>query len=162
MGFYTKAMELKKVSEQYYRNLSNKCSRNEGLKNILNMLADDEMKHFMLFRKLKEDERIEMIDSVLIENVQKEINDMKQKEDEFSCFVDQLELYKDALEIEKKHLSQYIHYFNQNSMSDKHSLKKIIDEEHDHVKTLSFLIQMIEHPNSWIESAEFNINEEEY
>ncbi|HPM02144.1 MAG: hypothetical protein KA886_10345 [Candidatus Cloacimonetes bacterium] len=162
MSFYSKAMELKKVSEQYYHNLSNKCSQDQGVNNILNMLAEDEMKHYTLFKKLKEDERIEMIDSNLMLNVQNEINDMKKRSMEFTCFTDQIDLYKEALEIEKKHLSFYIQYYNQINVSDKVSLKKIIDEEYEHIKTLSFLIQMIEHPKFWVESAEFNLNEEEY
>ena len=52
MSFYSKAMELKKVSEQYYHNLSNKCSQDQGVNNILNMLAEDEMKHYTLFKNL--------------------------------------------------------------------------------------------------------------
>lgn len=160
MKFFEKAMELKKVSEQYYRNLSNKCIENEGVKNILNMLADDEAKHFVLFQKMSQESKIEFKDNLLEKLISDEINLIRKKENEFSCFINQIDLYKEALELEKKHLAFYTEQFNHDSLNYQNIFKQIIKEENDHIETLYAIIEMIEHPEKWVESAEFNQKEE--
>ncbi len=160
MKFFEKAMELKKVSEQYYRNLSNKCMANEGVKNILNMLANDEAKHFVLFQKMSQESKIEFLDNHLEKLISDEIDLLKKKEMEFSCFINQIDLYKEALEIEKKHLNFYIEQFKHDSLNYQKIFKQIIMEENNHIDTLSTIIEMIEHPEKWVESAEFNQKDE--
>ena len=51
MNIYEFAMQMEKDGETFYRNLASKVS-NLGLKNILNMLAEEEVKHYGIFAKL--------------------------------------------------------------------------------------------------------------
>jgi len=161
MKMFERAMELKKTTEQYYRNLSNRCVDFAGVHNILNMLANDEMKHFNLFHGMKNNADITINDEDFLNKIQTEISSLKEKEKSFSCFIDQIELYKEALDLEKKHLNFYKELL-QNKPAYKKILNKIIEDENSHINTLSNLIELIIHPESWVEQAEFNTNEEEY
>jgi rubrerythrin len=52
MDIYSFALQMKKNGEEYYRELANK-SGSEGLKKILTMLAEEEVKHFQLIEKMR-------------------------------------------------------------------------------------------------------------
>jgi hypothetical protein len=125
------------------------------------MLANDEMKHFNLFHGMKNNADITINDEDFLNKIQNEISSLKEKEKSFSCFIDQIELYKEALDLEKKHLNFYKELL-QNKPAYKKILNKIIEDENSHINTLSNLIELIIHPESWVEQAEFNTNEEEY
>ncbi len=53
MNIYDFAMQMEKDGENYYRELA-AASEIAGLKKIFDMLADEEVKHFQIFRQLKE------------------------------------------------------------------------------------------------------------
>lgn len=51
MNIYEYAMKAEKDGERYYRELANKTD-DVGLKSILMMLADEEVKHYVVFDKM--------------------------------------------------------------------------------------------------------------
>ena len=54
MDIYEYAMQMEKDGEAYYRDLAGKTSH-QGLKSILGMLADAEVKHYKLFEDIHQD-----------------------------------------------------------------------------------------------------------
>ena len=58
MNIYDYAMQMEKDGEDYYRELSSKTGIN-GLKKIFYFLADEEVKHFSIFKAMKENNPFE-------------------------------------------------------------------------------------------------------
>ena len=57
MNVYEYAMKVEKDGERYYRELASKMDE-PGLKSILNMLADEEVKHYVVFDKMNKNQII--------------------------------------------------------------------------------------------------------
>ena len=57
MNVYEYAMKVEKDGERYYRDLASKTDE-PGLKSILNMLADEEVKHYVVFDKMNKNQII--------------------------------------------------------------------------------------------------------
>ena len=53
MNVFEFAMNMEKDGENYYRELAGKADH-KGMVNILNMLAEDEVKHYNILREMKE------------------------------------------------------------------------------------------------------------
>ncbi len=160
MRLFERAMELKKVSEQYYRNLANKCAKSEGVKRILTDLANEEMKHFSLFQLMNNEQLIEIESNDYLEIMGQEILSLQKKNEDLTCCVDQMELYDEALELEKKHLQFFKDILKKDESSYKRVISMIISDEEKHIELLENLIELIHHPDNWVENAEFNIKEE--
>ena len=68
MNIYKYAMKMEKDSENYYRELANKTG-DVGLRNILKMLADDEVKHYNIIQQMmKTDITAELAETNILEN----------------------------------------------------------------------------------------------
>ena len=68
MNIYKYAMKMEKDSENYYRELANKTG-DVGLRNILKMLANDEVKHYHIIEQMmKSDVSIELAETDILEN----------------------------------------------------------------------------------------------
>jgi len=56
MNIFKYAMKLEKDGEKYYRKLSKKVN-DPGLKSIMTLLANDEVKHFNTFKEIADEEK---------------------------------------------------------------------------------------------------------
>ncbi|KAB2832670.1 MAG: hypothetical protein F9K48_10015, partial [Candidatus Brocadia sp.] len=65
MNIFDFAMQMEKDGEQYYRNSAQK-TQNVGLKKILGMLADAEVKHYDILQKMKKNETTQLPDSEIL------------------------------------------------------------------------------------------------
>jgi rubrerythrin len=155
MDIYEYAMQMEKDGEKFYRELAAKTS-SPGIKNILTMLADAEVKHYNLFQNMKNNEKIGSItDTSLLENV-KNVFVKLREEKQFEAEVPELDLYKKAQEIEKKSRDFYLEKAGEvTDDSQKTALKKIADEEHRHFNILENIITLVNRPNIWLEDPEW-------
>ncbi|MFH2108405.1 MAG: ferritin family protein [Chrysiogenia bacterium] len=156
MNVFDLAMEMEKDGEKYYRQLAEKTT-NSGMKNILGMLADDEVKHFQILQKLKDASQVELLSTPILsgsKNVFQQLYDNKNWDD---IPVNQVDLYKKAREIETNSFNFYME--KAKAHADPATQKMfflIAEEEKRHEFLLDHLIQFVSRPQTWLENAEFN------
>ena len=151
------ALELEERSRQLYLNLAQRCLTHDGIKKILLMLAADHEQHAQAFSAMKKKAASPSIETQAFKAAKNIFMDMQDKQETFSCDIDQLHLYEEAKkEIEKK-AQFYRDMLNAMSSDEKKALlTKIIKEEEKQILFLENIIQMVNRPNTWIEDAEFN------
>ncbi|MBP1682042.1 MAG: ferritin-like protein [Proteobacteria bacterium] len=157
MNVYEYAMKVEKDGERYYRELASKTN-DAGVKSILTMLADEEVKHYIVFDKMSKNQIIPTQPSVDIFKHTKNIFEKMQKENKTPSFSqDQIEFYKSALRSEE---SSYKFYTEKALMLEegeqKQAFLRIAEEERAHYVLLENLVEYVSAPESWVESAEFN------
>ncbi len=154
MDIFEFAMQMEKDGEAYYRELAAKAG-NKGLSNILTMLADEEVKHYNIFQKMKES-KVEVPDSDLLGNVKNIFIQMKERGDTFLFEAEQTDYYRKALDLEKK--SENFYRDKANETTDTHQkaiFNKIANEENHHFRIVENIIDFIQRPEKWLEGAEW-------
>lgn len=156
MDIFEFAMKMEKDGENYYRELA-QGTDDKGLKNILNMLADDEVKHYKIFDELKKNEKPEMAQTQVLSNAKNVFSELKEKDVTFDHDMPQKELYEKAQKVERQ--SQEFYEQKSREADDpyhKEILLKIADEEKRHFFLLENIIQYISKPQQWVDNAEFH------
>lgn len=156
MNFFETAREMEKQTRQYYLDLAEKCVRNEGLKNILQMLAEDHEQHMQKLREMEDDECSDLQPAKTFDSIIKVFRDLQKKKETFSCDIDQLKMYQQAHELLQKKMKFYLSGKSQLSCPKNQAvLTDIIAEEQHQIFVLENIIEMVERPQTWIEDAEF-------
>ncbi|MBD3427122.1 MAG: hypothetical protein GF409_07840 [Candidatus Omnitrophica bacterium] len=155
------AMQLEKEGEKYYRELAEKTD-NEGCRNIFNMLADDEVKHFNVFKGMKEGKTEDFPATQVMEEARKTFQSFAEKGNPFEEEMSQKELYGKALEVEEKTRDFYLEKSEETEDSrEKELFRKIADEEQMHYNLIDELLGFIKEPETFLENAEF-FNSDDY
>ncbi|ODS33572.1 MAG: hypothetical protein SCARUB_01306 [Candidatus Scalindua rubra] len=155
MDIYEFAMQMEKDGENYYRDLAQKVD-NKGLKNILSFLADAEVKHHDILKKMKDNEKTQLSETKILSDVKNVFEKMKEENDTSGADTSQIELYKDALEIEKKNHEFFLEKAEEvEDQAQKEILLKLADEEESHCTILENIINFVSQPDSWLEDAEW-------
>lgn len=159
MNIFDHAMQMEKDGEKLYRDLAQK-SENIGIKNIFNMLADDEVKHYKVFEDMKKNEKSQMADTEVLASAKNVFTQLK-KEKTFDQKGTQLDLYKKAQELEKKSEEFYLQKAEEVKDSyQKEIMLKIAEEEKKHYFLLDNIVQFVSAPERWLEDAEFSYFDE--
>ncbi len=153
MDIYEYAMQMEKDGENFYRELVTKTS-NRGLKTILGMLADAEVKHYKLFENMKRNNAVHVADTPILADVKNIFIEMREKK-QFDIDVSQAELYRKAQAIEQKTRDFYLEKASQVDPSQKEVFLKIADEERRHFIVLENLINLVNRPDIWLENPEW-------
>lgn len=157
MNMFDFAMAMERDGERYYRELAAQV-QDEGLRLILETLADDEVKHYEIFREMKASAPVAMADTEVLaraRNVFVQISEAK--EQHFDLAAGQVEMYRKAQEIEQKSIDFY-----QSKVKElpegptRELLRRIVEEERKHYTLLGHIIDFVERPLQWLEDAEFN------
>ncbi|MDD3343980.1 MAG: ferritin family protein [Sulfurospirillaceae bacterium] len=157
MNVYEYAMKVEKEGEAYYRDLASKTN-DIGLKSILTMLADEEVKHYIVFDKMNKNQTIPSQKGADIFANAKTIFQKMKDENQTSTFNDdQVSFYRAALQSEE---NSYKFYTEKALMledaSQREAFLRIAEEERQHMVLLENLVEYISSPSHWIENAEFN------
>lgn len=159
MDIYEFAIQMERDGRQFYLELASK-TQNKGVKNIFNMLADDEDKHQKTIEKIRIGNH-EMVDTPILENAKNVFEQMKQFNDEFDLSGDEEDLYRQAMEAEQKSISFYQDRADQEKDPACQTLfTKLAGEEKKHYHLLSNLVDFVNRPKIWLENAEFTHLEE--
>ncbi len=154
MNIYEFAMQMEKDGETFYRNLAAKVS-NLGLKNILNMLAEDEVKHYGIFAKLSMSQNADLSDTEVLTRTRNIFRQMS--ESSLNPDIGEVELYREAQRMEEKSERFYLEKSNQEKEPErKNLLRQIASEEKKHYFLLENIINFVLRPKTWLENAEFN------
>ena len=128
MDIYDFAMKMEKDGENYYRELE-KTALNRGLKHIFTMLADAEVVHHNIFKRLKEKEKVKVAQTRILSQVKNIFEQMREEESDIPAAITEIALYKKAQEIEKKSREFYLEKTGEIKEPDQKELfLKIADE----------------------------------
>ena len=159
MNIFDIAIEIEISGEQFYRGLGENSST-PGMRSIFSMLADEETNHREIFEKMKQGSEIGMVPDTDINSKVDSIFRRMKKEDILSE-KDQVEVYGKALGLEQKSIEYYTELLNSISDEDsKNAVRKIIKEEKKHERLIDYIIEHVSRPETWVEDAEFYLQDE--
>jgi rubrerythrin len=160
MNVFEFAMQMEKDGEAYYRKMAANAE-NGVIKNILTDLAEDEVKHYKIFRKFRDGDLSGaklMKDQTQVmkgaKNVFQKLAASK-KPPIFSGEV--VKAWKEAQNIEKKSEDFYRDKAGTETTPEiRKTLNLIADEEHKHWALIENIVHFLERPKQWLEDAEWN------
>jgi len=110
MNIFEYAMQMEKDGENYYRELAQKTN-NKGIKTILTMLADEEVKHYNAVKQMMTTNP-QMAETTILTDAKNVFEQMKKCQEAFNIDVGQIQLYKKAQDIEEKSRDFYLEKAN--------------------------------------------------
>lgn len=155
MEIYEFAMKMEKDGEQYYLELAQNAV-NAGFKNIFTILAHAEAVHYDIFRKMRDNEKIEVPGTKLLSEVRNIFEKIREEEKDADVLISQIDLYRKAREIENKSIDFYLTQADE--MRDpyqKEIFVKIADEEKKHFFIMEEIINFVAQPGTWLENPEW-------
>ena len=162
MNIFDYAMQMEKEGEVLYKSFA-KNSPQKGLATIFTGLAEQEHKHYKTFKKMKNSEEFESIDTNFLDDVKGVFTEWKKEKNKFNFNISQADLYRKALDIEKKSIDFYLEKSKEvNGDKQKQVFEKIANEEKSHYEIMENIIEFITKPERWVEHAEFSKIGEEY
>lgn len=163
MNVFDYCMQMETDGRTYYMDHAAKVTI-PALKNILLNLADDELKHYNLFKALRDGARAEYKDAEqtkILGNTKNLFQRLREDEADATFPPDVRSVWKKAQDVEKK--SEDYYRAEAAKLSDpnqKTILNKIADEEHKHWVALQHVIEFLDRPSSFLENAEWNALED--
>lgn len=154
MDIFQYAIQMETDGEDYYRQLAEQTD-NKGLKTILTMLADEEVKHRNAIEKMKR-ERPQLAQTTILDDARNVFVQMKESGERFGFAIGQKELYRKAQDIEEKSHDFYIEKANEvKEEYQKDIFLRLAEEEKKHYFLLENIIDFVSRPETWLENAEF-------
>lgn len=156
MNAYQYAMRMESEAERFYRDLADGIS-DTTIKNVFNMLADEEVKHFKVFEKMSQNSKLPNVDDLDISTKVKEIfSDIKGCNRKYSFTDEQVAYYEKAAKIEDDAAQFYIKKAEEmTDPAQKEAFLAIAKEEQKHQELMQNLADFVAAPDAWLESAEF-------
>jgi rubrerythrin len=147
-------MQMEKDGEHYYRQLAQQ-TEDKGLKTILTMLADEEVKHHNTLERMQTSEP-HMEDATILTDAKNIFVQIKESDESFDFDIPQTELYRKAQNIEKESCDFYLEKADEVTEEyQKEIFLRLAEEEKKHYFLLENIIQFVSRPETWLENAEF-------
>lgn len=167
MNLWEFALKMELDGEKYYRELAEKTEY-EDLKKVLADLAAAEKRHYKTIQSIQSQSAPLSEPAIPLTGIQnvfaaggKFVADKKTSVAKLKA--EQIDLYQAALAKEKESVALYQKLYEQVTTSQEKSIcQQFIREEENHVAIFDDIIDMLNHVNDWVESAEFNLNEDNY
>jgi len=158
MNIYEYAMQIEKDGEIFYLDLAEKIE-DEGIKNIFLMLAEEEVKHYIIFEKMNKRQTFTTQHTThLIKHTLALFHKMRKENPHFSFSRSYIEAFKSALRTEENSYQFYIEKGNMlEDGAQKEAFFRIAEEEKEHMILLQNLLSFVENPLEWIESHELKM-----
>jgi rubrerythrin len=167
MDIFDFALQMELDGEKYYRKLAEQVQYDD-LKNILIGLADDEQSHYNIILAAKNknfyhnDTTLSLSKIQNVFSINKEFFE-KNEESITKLKYEQIDVYRGALAKEYESVELYKKLTETAATHEARLLcDKLMHEEEQHVAVLDHIIELLNHVNDWVESAEFNLKEEKY
>jgi len=155
MDIFEYAMQMEKDGEDFYRRASRQSS-NKGVKAILTMLADEEVRHYKAIEKIKSARPVQLADTPILTDAKNIFARLKESGEEFTSETNLTSLYKKALDIEEKSRKFYTEKAGEVSDPNAKGLfLRLVQEEQKHYVLVENIIDFLARPNTWLENAEF-------
>jgi rubrerythrin len=153
MDIYDYAMQMEKDGEDLYRELAGKTA-NKGIKTILTMLADAEVRHYKLFQNMKQHDDVHVTESTVLKDVRNVFVRLRE-EGPIEVDVSHIELYKKAQDIEEMTRRFYVEKSTEVDASQREVFLAIAEEEKRHYFILDKMIDLVSRPSVWLENPEW-------
>ena len=153
------AMKMELDGKTFYLKHASRTS-NAELKKILLALAEEEEHHYRYFKRLAENHSdatpSALTGAQTLETVRNIFEEMSQNTEESPLGGDIISTWKEALGIEEKSARFYDEKTKEEPDSGKREiLRKIADEERNHVLMIDGVLTFLKHPAAFAESAQF-------
>jgi len=155
MDIYKYAMQMELDGRHFYIDLAKK-SNNTGIKSILTMMAESEVKHYNVILNMQKNDKAQYsADTEVLTKVKNIFMRMKEEKD-IDVDVSQVELYKKALEVETNSEKFYL----ERAEEEKDPYRKEIyltlaKEEKSHCVLLENIVNFVSQPVNWLENSEW-------
>lgn len=160
MDVFEFAIKMEQDGEKFYREIA-ALAQDEGVKNLMDLLAADEVKHAQVLERMRKNIAADLTETRILAGAKNVFAGLLSRKDLVAASADQAELYRRALAIEKKSRDFYL---KEAARAERESVKlvleRIAEEEKKHAFLLENMIEFIQRPKTWLESAEFNHLEE--
>jgi rubrerythrin len=154
MDIFEYAMQMERDGEQYYRQLAERTP-NKGLKTILTMLADEEVRHYNVIKEIRTD-KPQLAETAILQDARNVFVQIREANEQFDLEVEQIDLYKKAQDIEQKSRDFYLEKANEvKEEYQKDVFLQLAEQENKHYFLLDNIIEYVSRPQSWLENAEF-------
>jgi len=163
MDVFEHAMKMEQDGRDFYLEHAGKTTE-PALKRILEELAADELKHYNLFKAMRDRQKAEYKEAektTIIATAKNVFEEMRGQSRNFSFPGNVRQLWEIACDVEKK--SEAFYRDKAREMSDENQKRiwnRIADEEHRHWHTIEQVIQFLDRPRQWLADAEWNLLEE--
>ena len=155
MNIFDFALEKEMSSEQYYRDLASRTD-NEGLRKILGMLAEEEVKHQKVIMAMKRETPEDLSDTLVLQNVKGVFEKMRNATTAFDFDNSELELYRKARDFEQQSMNFYIEKSKETQDRIQEAIfLKLANEEKKHLAVVQNICEFVETPECYLENAEF-------
>jgi len=161
MNVFEFAMQMEQDGEAYYRELAAKAE-DPGLKKIFIGLAEDEVTHYQILKKMHEKATFAKEESNILNSARNIFQEMKDRGDiVIAKELAQPEAYRKALKAEEESFTFYERKAEESSDPvEKKTLLTFAREERRHYKLIENIIEFVSRPEAWLENAEFTRLEE--
>lgn len=158
MNIFEHAMKMEEDGRSFYLEHAEKTG-NPLLKKVLLELSDDELKHYNLFKAMRDHQAVEYKEAektTILDTVKNVFETMKTEKQDFTFPDDARNIWETAREIERKTEAFYRDQAKQlDDDAQKLILTRIADEEHRHWVTIENVIQFLDRPKQWLVDAEW-------
>ncbi len=159
MNIFEYAMKMEEDGREFYLKHAEQTNVPE-LKRVLVELAEDELKHYNIFKAIRDGHTAEYGEAektTILATVKNVFESFKAEGKGFSFKADAKNLWEQAQEIEKKSEDFYRQKAGEvDNETQMLILNRIADEEHKHWVTLENVIQFLDRPKQWLEDAEWS------
>lgn len=155
MNAYEYALKVEKDGEQYYRELSSK-SQYASLKLIFNILANEEVKHYNVIKKMMSQSDIDVNKLDISLDTTTIFSGLKAEKDKVSFNSDEIKFYEEAIAKEDGVQEFYLEKAKESTNEVEKGLFTILAaEEGKHAVILQNILDFVQEPANFVESAEF-------
>lgn len=149
------SIQMEKDAEALYRKMAENAPV-EGVKKILLMLAEDEVRHRVAIEQLQKKMDVASEKGTALE-IKTVFDEMKKDSSVTNISVDAIEDYEKAVEIEQRGIDFYKEKFEESEdPADKKLFELLMKQESYHLHTTQNLLDMVRRPEWWVENAEFD------
>ncbi len=156
MNVYDFAMKMELDGKSYYQKLAEK-TKMPGLKNIFLQLAEDEQKHYDIFKGLKEKAPSAMAATTVLEKAKNVFEQLIAEKPSTAEIEGDVDGYRYAMKLEADSFRFYEDAASREQDSKvKELLLKIAGEEQKHFNILENVYDFVNAPNQYLAWAEFS------
>ncbi|MFH2056115.1 MAG: ferritin family protein [bacterium] len=161
MNVFEFAMKMEADGRAYYESRAAATS-NPALKRIWQQMAEDEIKHYEIFRRFRDGEvpsAAEMATggTKILEGSKTVFEELSKSEDLSSFGGDEIEAWEKAKQLEVETEK----FYREKATEEKDqrigkSFNLLADEEHKHVHLIEHVLDFLNQPKQWLENAEWS------
>lgn len=155
MDIFKFAMEKEKYSEQFYRDLA-KSTNYVGLRNILTMLAAEEVKHYHVVEQMRAKTPQKIPETAILKHAREIFEKMRGSSKKFDFNISEADLYRKACDIEEDSRRFYLERAEEaEDPAQQEIFRQLAAEENKHWVIVDNIRSFVAQPETFLENAEF-------